>query len=613
MLAAMRWPRLILGLLPLSPALVAAASCQAPEASRIGLVMRMPQGVLDRAKAVDLSVFEALNVSCSAETGQVSDIPPVDKGTLIFPLKQFGCPEGVAWCSDIELDKGEIDMMFAVVARDESGVIAEGCLVRKVDQDPLEVTIKMHLYNEPRCCGDGSVQAGEQCEGAPAAEECGGIVETEVCDAACTSKEIQLANVSTLLPPLEHGGLLKTDLAMTFAPGVKRLAGGLRAVFSSASPDATQDRDVNIRLLDKDLQTIQTPFPFSHQLRLPTFCDNVGGAGGLKEQHSPAISPVSSSQVGIVYLTNEVAVSRFEVYLVSHTQDGCAEAEVDPVLLSTNDQKVAASAERPDFAGGPEGSGLAVWVRGGEAYGRIWTQDPDPTKQGSLLPPTVIGKPQELVLTPSAIDFSVTSVRVAGTSAGWVIVYSAKRDDDVDGGIYMDTVSPTGQLGTAPIRVNAVPDGLQEHPDIGLLNDGTRAVVWRSAGQIFVQRYTKDGVPIGDQFNALENPLSPMGGDHAYPAVAGGGEAGSFFIVAWEDRTTTDIWARLIDPKGGFLANSVTGQIDAFQASYPGTPSVRSRAAVAVGQHIAIGWQDANPAHEGVFVRRFPIPKLAMP
>ena len=54
MLARMRSTRLILGLLPLSPVLLVAASCQAPEASQIGLVMRMPQGALDTAKAVDL-------------------------------------------------------------------------------------------------------------------------------------------------------------------------------------------------------------------------------------------------------------------------------------------------------------------------------------------------------------------------------------------------------------------------------------------------------------------------------------------------------------------------------------------------------------------------------
>jgi hypothetical protein len=610
MLARMRWPRLILGLLPLSPALVVAASCQAPEASRIGLVMRMPQGALDTAKAVDLSVFEASKATCSAETGHVSKIPSEDDGTQIFPLTNDGCPEGVAWCADVELDRGEIDMMFAAIARDESGVIAEGCSVRKIDQDPLEVTIKMHLVNAPRCCNDGRLQAGEQCEGAPAApEECGGIVETEVCDPGCVSKEIQLANVSMDQPPLIEGGRLKTDLAMTFSAGVNGLSGGLRAVFTSASSEATQGRDVNIRMLDKELQTIQTPYSLSHQLRLPTFCDTVGGVGGIKEQHSPAISPVSASRVGIVYLSNEINVTRYEVFLVAHTQDGCAEAK--PQKISTNNA-VSDSAERPDFAGGPDGSGLAVWVRGKEAFGRIWTLNPDPAKVGDLNPPE-LSAVDEIALAPSAIDGTVTNIRVAGTSTGWVIVYSANRDDDVDGGIYMDTVSPTGGLNGTPILVNAATAGLQEQPDIAVLQDGTRAVVWRSAGQIFVQRYDKDGVAIGDQFNMLENPLSPMGGDHAYPSVAGGGEAGSFFVVAWEDMATTDIWARLIDPKGGFLANSVTGQTDAFQASYPGFPSSRSRAAVAVGQHIAIGWQDTNPGHEGVFVRRFPIPKLATP
>jgi hypothetical protein len=538
----------------------------------------------------------------------VSEIP--SDGTQVFPLTNDGCPEGVAWCADVELDKGEIDMTFAVVARDETGDIAEGCAVRKINQDPLEVTIKMHLINAPACCNDGLLQAGEQCEGAPASPElCTGIVETEVCDSGCVTKEILLANVSTDQPPLIEGGRLKTDLAMTFAAGVNGLSGGLRAVFTSASADATQGRDVNIRMLDKDLRSIQWPYSLSHQLRTPTFCDTVGGVGGIKEQHSPAISPVSPKRVGIVYLSNEISVSRFDVFLVAHTQDGCAEAQ--PQKISTN-MVPDANAERPDFAGGPEGSGLAVWVRASEAFGRIWTLNPDPSKKGDLTPPEGLME-DELKLTPTAIKGTVTSIRVAGTSTGWVIVYAASRDDDADGGIYMDFVSPTGGLNGTPVRVNTVTAGLQEQPDVAVLNDGTRAVVWRSGGQIFVQRYDKDGVAIGDQFNPLENPLSPTGGDHVNPAVAGGGEAGNFFVVAWEDKTMTDIWARIVDPKSGYLANSVTGQTDAFQASYPGSPSARSRPAVAVGQHIAIGWQDTNPSHEGVFVRRFPIPKLAAP
>lgn len=606
MLARMRWPRLTLGLVPLLPIFVIAASCEAPGASRIGLVMRMPQGVLDAAKAIELTVFEAAGATCTEATGQVSGIPTEEGKTQLFSLRNTDCPPGAAWCQNIELDKGEIDMMFAVVARGETGVVAQGCTVRKIDQDPLDVTIKMHLANQERCCNDGFVQAGEQCEGAPSSPLlCSGIVETDVCDPGCVSKEIQLANVSLAEPPLDQGGRLKTDLAMTFGPGVGQLSGALRAVFTSASTDTTQIRDVNIRSLDRDLQTITKPYPLSHQLRLPATCALAGGPGGVKEQHSPAIAAVSDSRVAIVYLSNEINVTRYEVFLVQHTNEGCADA--DPIKISTN-EAVTESAERPDFAAGPSGSGLAVWVRGGEAYGRIWTQDEDQYKEGTLYPlPTAME--QEIPLSMNAIDGSVTSVRVAGTSSGWVIVYSASRDDDVDGGIYMDTVDPNGNLSGTPKLVNAaVTQGLQEHPDVALLNDGTRVVVWRSGGQIHAQRYDAMGTAVGDQF--IEGPLSNVGGDHARPAVAGGGEAGSFFVVAWEDMATTDIWARFIDPKGGFLSNSVTGQNDAFQASYAG-PSARSRPAVAVGQHVAIGWQDTNPAHEGVFVRRFPIPKVS--
>jgi hypothetical protein len=36
---------------------------------------------------------------------------------------------------------------------------------------------------------------------------------------------------------------------------------------------------------------------------------------------------------------------------------------------------------------------------------------------------------------------------------------------------------------------------------------------------------------------------------------------------------------------------------------------MRRLPAVAIAGHIAIGWHDESPDHEGVFVRRFPLPK----
>jgi hypothetical protein len=565
--------------------------------------MKAPLGVLDNAKAVDLSVFEASKATCTEATGHVSAIPPEEDGTQTFELTNKDCLGGAAWCKVIELDKGEIDMMFAVLARNESGVIAEGCAVRKIDQDPLELTIKMHLANAELCCNDGFVQAGEQCEGTPAGGTCGGIVENEVCDSGCLAKEIQLANVSLDEPILPEGGRLKTELAMAFCPGTDQLSGGLRAVFSSASSDATQGRDVNFRALTKDLNALTDPFPFSHQLRLPMECETVGGTGGLKEQRSPAIAPVSDSRVGIVYLSNETAVTRNEVFLIQHTLLGCA--DVKAIKLSTA-MDVPDGAERPDFAGGPSGFGLAVWVRGGEAYGRIWEAPTDAVSAGNLTP---LDPNLELALTPAALDGTVTSVRVAGTPTGWVIVYSAGGDGDADGGIFMDTVDTKGALGGAPLRVNDVTMGVQDQPDVATLKDGTRLVAWRNKKHIYFQRYLED-TRVGDQFNDLENPMSSIEGEQANPAVGAPTELGGFFVVAWEEVLTTDIGARIVDAKSGFLPNSVTGQPDVFLASHPGFAGVRKLPAVAIGGHVVIGWQDENPSHEGVFVRRFPLPGL---
>src|SRR4051794_4596499 len=123
----MRRPRFLLGLLPLVPAIVAVASCSPQEAARLDLVMKMPQGALGNAKAVTLSVFDSTKGKCVANTGHVPTIPSEEDGALSFDLANTGCSAGVAWCKDITLDKDDSTKIFAVVAKNEGGVIAEGC------------------------------------------------------------------------------------------------------------------------------------------------------------------------------------------------------------------------------------------------------------------------------------------------------------------------------------------------------------------------------------------------------------------------------------------------------------------------------------------------------
>src|SRR5690606_22669945 len=128
---------------------------------------------------------------------------------------------------------------------------------------------------EDRCCNDGIIQLGEQCDtGAaapndcvgnpvdPTSGSCGGILPDPVCECDCLAKELHVAaqgSAPNLTPDL------KTDVALAFAGGSGAQANTLRAVFTdgdSATPE------INWRVLDASLYPLAAPF--DQQLRVPT-------------------------------------------------------------------------------------------------------------------------------------------------------------------------------------------------------------------------------------------------------------------------------------------------------------------------------------------------------
>lgn len=583
--------RLVFGLVPVLPIMVVVASCSTQEASRIGLVLSAPQGILQDAKTVVLSVFPA-NLSTCRPDGSVTAVPPKEQGTQVFSLENTGCTGGAAWCKTIELEKDSSAMMFSIVAGDETGPLAQGCATATIDQDPLDVAIKVQVIVPEKCCGDGTFQRGEQCEAPAIAEQCGGIAETDVCTATCETKELQLAVPSDAKPMLPDGPIGKSELAMTFAPGVQNLAGGLRTAYTSTSDDSTEG-DVNVRMLDKDVSPITYPESLMRQFRLPHICTEPGGYGSPRSQSSPAIAAVSDILTAIVYVSNETAPTVYNILLSPQQQDGCA--DIAPFQISAEISSGSAKNERPDVERGPEGYALATWIRGQGAFGRIWKAPVTTMEKGELIPP---GAEAEIAIAASAKD-----VRVAGTKDGWLVVYEGlgKGDDD---GIYMVKVDTAGTVG-APMLVNTDTSGVQDHPDIATVPTGEAMVVWRHKGDIYFQRYDAKGAPVGDQFNPL-NTITD--GEQQHPRVAGSGELNEFFAAAWEEPDGS-ISARYANTLGGFLPNTVSWQNDAFMASDPTIKGMRRLPAVAIAGHVAIGWHDDDPARPGVFVRRFPLPK----
>jgi hypothetical protein len=600
--------RLLLGLVPLVPlSPLLFAGCDTPGVS-LGLSMLSPEGLLDEATSVTLYVFDASLAQCDATTGHASQIPMGSAQS--FPLGTKGCPNGDQYCATIQLAEDDSTQMFAVEATRGTSTLAEGCVTKAIDQNPLSVDIQIHRYTPASCCNDGALEPGEQCDpGVPAkgAGKCGGIPADGVCESDCTAKEILLSLNDKDPPGLVDGPAgTKTGLAMAFGPGGLSTPIMLRAVYTSTDSQALGTSDVHESFLGEDLYPIPDPFPLSLQLELPLLCSNVQSAQGVaREQESPVVAPASDDTVAVVYATNEATGATFDVALSPQTADGCFDdipctANSDcqtscnngtcapSILLNTisggcSDPRAAAAG-----VSGTVGTVLATWTRMQGVVGRIWRTD------GNLVPSM-----GEISIAPQG-----SSARVAGDANGFLVVYHGTGAEDPDG-VYLTTVSPSGEVGT-PQLVNQLTDGTQDQPDVALLADGASIVVFRSGGDIFFQRYTKAGKQVaGDQDAPLNTVSSPKG--QSNPAVAGNS---GFFTAAWETTNMAgpNIAARFIGESSGFGYNTVTWQNDEFIATSLKQPGERHLPAVAMGTYVALGWQDVSATHPGIFVRRFPAP-----
>ncbi|MEZ4311900.1 MAG: hypothetical protein R3F14_28045 [Polyangiaceae bacterium] len=475
--------------------------------------------------------------------------------------------------------------MFAAVARAQGQPLLQGCAVTAVDQDPLSVTIEMQQIIAPKCCGDGKLQPGEQCDpgGAPS---CGGVAGDEVCNGDCTTAEVLLSIKDPVKPLLDNLPGTKSELAMAFCPGNAQIGTALRTLFRSADNKANNGSDINLRAMSPDGYSIVVPQPLSLQMRLPMPCWDIYDTAEPGAERTPAIAAVSQNVTLMVYASNIKLSSTSDIYMVQHTEDVCADVPVNtnPAVQITKTVSAPGSIT-PDISRGPEGTALIVWDQKGEIQGRLW-------KNGAFVPPVDM----------SALSLGTGALpRVAGNGSGFVVVYQGAGDAE---DIFKRAVSIDGVPGTET-RVNGQTGGAQLAPDVAMLDDGVYVVAWESGDEIFFQRYLADGTPVsGDQDAPLNNDKA---GKQTSVKVAAPLSGGGFFAAVWDNDDGT-ISARFLGDDGGFLFNSVDGRNGSFQASPPGAVGFRRKPEVAVGNHVMFGWQDDSQEHPGVFIRRFPLP-----
>ncbi len=578
----MRAVPFVLAVGSLTAATLLAASCtDAPPPAAVGLVLKTDAALLDQATSLKLSVFDGGADRCE-EDGRAGDIPDDAQD---FQLQRDGCSGGASWCGEIELDRDGSSKVFHVAARGPDGLLAQGCAAANIDQDPLEVAIKVVRYLPPGCCNDGVVQPGEQCDSGVAATaacggkspgECSGIAEDAVCSCDCTSRPVAVDHRPDA--PAPPAGTI-SELALAFSQGEAELQNALRGAFTDVGSAANGGADVLVRYLTADAAPFDATHPeLAAPFRAPISCANPVAPGAGRQQRGPAIAGVSATATALVYRSDQVVPGQFDAFLLHLGDQGCADGA--PLQVNGGDGDVGSV----DVAGGPASVALIVFAQGGGVRARFWSE--------------ASGMAQEF-----AVATQGAAPRVAGSPNGWVVTFQGSAGSDPDG-IVAHLVQP-GPIVSAPIAVNLQTQGLQDQPDAAMLADGRFAITWRGSGDVFAQRYSAAGQAVGGDQDAPIN--TTIDGEQSQPTIEGSSAAGSFFATAWSDASGS-IRARFLGATSGFLFNSVTGQNDDFAATPEGLAGSRSRPAVAVGGngHVVVGWQD--DAAGGVHARRFPLP-----
>lgn len=175
---------------------------------------------------------------------------------------------------------------------------------------------------------------------------------------------------------------------------------------------------------------------------------------------------------------------------------------------------------------------------------------------------------------------------VAASAAGDFVVvwhsFGANGTDTSGASIQGQRYAADGSLLAGEFQVNTYTQGNQWQPSVASNADGAFVVVWESRGSagsdtlgysIHGQRYSADGVPLGDEFQVNTYTTS----DQRIPSVAL--DAAGHFLVIWEsngstgtDASSSSIQGRLYAADGSPVGDEL--QINTYTLSFQRRPSV---------------------------------------
>lgn len=551
----------------------------------IGPSLVFPRGLLQSVARVVVREYYAGPAACDASTGAVTGGGAPDATTT---LSQSGCSGGAVWCGSMQVTTSSASRVFAAEADDASGTaVAVGCTQIVVAQQTLPVAIAMKRVLPKAVCGNGVVEATEQCDPA-------GSVGDLVCDASCHTKEelLSAVNAQSGFPaPASGGPTARADVALAWPAKSSLLA------FWDDQTDPP-DQHLALRMLGSDMNKLPSgaaPALAGGSVWLTAGTFPSAPDPGNQQYPSAAADAAGTYVVFGDDLCGSSSSGSFDVCL----------RVLDPNLSDVGTIVVNGSggAGEPGVQTHP-----AIALGTGETAYVVWQSAPQ-VGAGQIVGRTVnlstMALGSQVVLSMGA---SNALPSVAPLPGGWVVAWQS------DAGILVSSVDAGGKPTGATTTVSKGHTGLQDHPAVASIGggDGRYAVAWTDHGQngadIVVQRFDASAHPVAGDSTTPINDLVAAN-DQVTPAIAGSA-AGGFFAVAWIDVLSGAVRGRLLDGSSGFDFNNVTGQNDEFPVSLA-QGHTRAAPVVAVGgsgPFVAFAWQDRTAGAPGIYGRRFPLP-----
>jgi cysteine-rich repeat protein len=428
---------------------LAFAGCSEPAA--IGsIALRLDEaGILDEVDELILDVHDAEGLSCRTN-GELEGTPTADP--IVRDLR-------LTVGEEASVDVSEGERVFVVTGRAAGERVASGCTAERLrDGQNVEIEIEVHRLVNPGECGNGDLEAGEECDD-------GNTAPSDGCDEACATEE---------------GSFPQVTAASQSDPAAAAGRGGYYAVvWYDGSGGAGAFIRVGFRDLDGE--------PLS------------GGAGNdrpvnVQARGEPSAPALASNDAATVVAWEDYSGTGAEVPDVKVHFFGPDSLPIDPGDAVANTTRQGAQ-ERPAVAVLPSGASLVVWL------------------DDQLAPPGVAGRlfdPDAQPASDEVLEISggqtATAAKAATLGDEFAVAYSGD-------GIHLRLVAGDGTL-TDAISLDAAASA--SAPSIATLADGETALVaWIERDSVHGQ-IVAGGAAVGDSFE-----VSTTAGA-ALPAVAGG-------------------------------------------------------------------------------------------